>query len=68
VCGKALVVRLLKYSPIVVATHDAHATSPLICGNCGRLFCVDCATRRHPNRPSCDRCQRLGGVTLPMEK
>jgi hypothetical protein len=62
-CGMALVVRLIKFSPSVVATADALAGVPMICGDCGRLFCVDCATRRDANRPSCDRCERIGGVT-----
>lgn len=67
VCGESLVVRLVKNTKIVVATVEAQAGSPLICGDCGRLFCVECSIRQHPNRPTCDRCQRVGGVTGLMK-
>lgn len=67
VCGTSLVVTLIKYSRITLSVAGAQAGSPLICGDCGRLFCVECSLRRHPNRPSCDRCQRVGGVTGLMK-
>jgi hypothetical protein len=67
VCGKSLVVVLIKHTRVVVSAVDAQAGSPLICGDCGRLFCVHCALRLHPNRPSCDRCRKVGGVTSLMK-
>ncbi|RSM72375.1 hypothetical protein DMH04_42845 [Kibdelosporangium aridum] len=67
VCDKPLVVRLVKYSRVILATTDTQTGSPLICGDCGRLLCLDCALRLHPHRPSCDRCRRVGGVTSLMK-
>lgn len=66
VCGKSLEVRIMKYAQMTVATMDVWTGIALICGDCGRLFCVDCALRRHPNLPSCDQCQEIGGVTALM--
>ncbi len=68
VCGTPLTVRLIRQSSIILGTMDAHTGSPLICGDCGRLFCVECSLRLHPNRPSCDRCKQVGGVTSLMRK
>lgn len=68
VCGKGLVVRLIKFTPVVIATPDALVGVAMICGDCGRLFCRDCAARRDSHWPSCDRCDRVGGVTGLMKK
>lgn len=67
VCSNPLVVKLVEYSPITLSVKAGQYRIPLICGDCGRLFCEDCSLRRNPNRPSCDRCQQVGGVTYLMK-
>lgn len=67
VCGKLLVVKLIENKPVTLSVRGALSKSPLICGDCGRMFCEECSLRRDSYLPSCDRCQRVGGVTPLMK-
>lgn len=66
VCGMSLEVKILKYTQVVLGTKDAWVGRALICGDCGRLFCLDCSLWCHPNRSTCDQCKIVGGVTSLM--
>jgi hypothetical protein len=49
---------------VTVATPEALAGMALICSDCGRLYCIDCAVREHAHLPTCEHCRRPGGVTI----
>lgn len=67
-CSRGLKVRLQSPSSVTVSHDGALAGMALICTECGRLLCADCAlaASNNPYMPKCDRCQ--SPVTVPMSR
>jgi hypothetical protein len=67
-CRSEITVRLVQKGVSLIGTPDNMRGTALICGDCGRLLCVDCVLPVvdgpfEPQRPTCDRC---GGIVGPL--
>ncbi|GHJ02922.1 hypothetical protein TPA0906_47870 [Streptomyces olivaceus] len=67
-CAGELGVRLQSQSSVTVSHDGALDGIALICTECGRLICRDCALAAsdNPYLPKCHHCG--GGVTIPMSR
>ncbi|GAA3763341.1 hypothetical protein GCM10022225_56490 [Plantactinospora mayteni] len=66
VCGRTLRARVFSPTEVAVGVHGKLKGIALICGDCGRLHCVDCAVPGASPRPTCHWCRRPGSVTVPV--
>ena len=68
VCGRTLRVKVFESTEVAVAVQGELDGIALICGDCGRLHCVDCAAPGGSPRPTCHWCQRPDSVTIPVTR